>query len=108
MYITSEFAIKPLIYMFKLMFIGTYKYFKIGLKFFCQKPIRGYEQNKGGFMNKPTESLLNAFYAISKSNKSLDLSLNWCEKRKAWGVLNYDFNVGSTWFCFFTFDRKRK
>ena len=43
-------------------------------------------------------AIRNEFKNIAKGRN--DLSLNWCEKRKAWGALRYDFNEGSSWFAF--------
>ncbi len=55
-------------------------------------------------MNQPSQKIVNEFNKLNHQN----LTLNWCEKRKAWGAMEYDFYKGSSWFCFFTIDRKRK
>jgi hypothetical protein len=58
-------------------------------------------------MNKPSKQVELIAKNIIKQF-SQDCSLNWCEKRKAWGVLAYDFNVGSYWLAFILVDRNRK
>jgi len=47
--------------------------------------------------------------ALEISSKfSVEASLNWCEKVRAWGVLAYEHSVGSYWVAFILIDRKPK
>ena len=47
---------------------------------------------------EPSKYIVSEFKRIAKGRH--DLSLNWCEKVRAWGVLSYDYNTGSSWFAF--------
>jgi len=56
----------------------------------------------------PSLAILLEFNRLARLHADPDgeFSLNWCEKRQAWGILKYDFYMGSSWFSFMTFDRK--
>lgn len=54
-------------------------------------------------MKYPSQAVKKEFNLVANGRK--DLSLNWCEKRKVWGALRYDFNEGSSWFAFILVER---